>query len=446
MKKLLTILLASILAIACQSNSSGPKLGFLAGNGAGPFTPSQAAKVTPWFLDEQNSVAGGCASDANTCTSATCTTPNTGPCATFDGIASKWATYNPALQQTTTINILSDVTSSENIVVGPYMNTLTFQGASGVTTLCTSTIDVGTTVAKSASTNTRLQVGLSGCAANVAAGAIIQNTTHASFAYVNSLVAGNTWNMSQPVANATFGAEVDTWADGDSYNVLKYPQIRASFTGSFTGDSKNVNFNQLDIEGNSIRSFGVTSFFGCKIGTNVMFTGGQQNNVNYFNNDTVGSVKILPPSIMIVTAGQNRGSMQGTIQTSNDFMSTSASGMTFFGGSMSKMWSFNSPINIIAGPNYTTIATSWSGSGSSINVQDGGNLVYSGDPTTVFFTTTPLSINGQTTACSHTQAAPDVVNCGITVNAANLKAAAGAAGFGGLADSLFGSHIMNMGN
>ena len=52
-----------------------------------------------------------------------------------------------------------------------------------------------------------------------------------------------------------------------------------------------------------------------------------------------------------------------------------------------------------------------------------------------------LNINGATTADSHTGAAPDVLNGGITVNPANIDAAAGAAGFGGEAFVLAGSAL-----
>lgn len=54
-----------------------------------------------------------------------------------------------------------------------------------------------------------------------------------------------------------------------------------------------------------------------------------------------------------------------------------------------------------------------------------------------------LSINGSPNACSHTSAAPDVVNCGIAVTAANLDAAAGATGFGGNAFIPGGGSISN---
>ena len=44
---------------------------------------------------------------------------------------------------------------------------------------------------------------------------------------------------------------------------------------------------------------------------------------------------------------------------------------------------------------------------------------------------TPFKMNGIANACSHSAASPDVVSCGISITAAHLDAAQGAAGFGG---------------
>jgi hypothetical protein len=55
---------------------------------------------------------------------------------------------------------------------------------------------------------------------------------------------------------------------------------------------------------------------------------------------------------------------------------------------------------------------------------------------------TGIQLNGAfNTACSHTNAAPDVINCGITTTPAHLDAAAGAAGFGQNAFNLGGASV-----
>ena len=56
-----------------------------------------------------------------------------------------------------------------------------------------------------------------------------------------------------------------------------------------------------------------------------------------------------------------------------------------------------------------------------------------------------LRFNGAGVACSHSGAAPDVVDCGIALTAAHLDAAQGVAGFGGLAYYIGGASIINGG-
>jgi len=53
--------------------------------------------------------------------------------------------------------------------------------------------------------------------------------------------------------------------------------------------------------------------------------------------------------------------------------------------------------------------------------------------TATFLSGVTLRVNNSGTACSHTGASPDVINCGITLDPSHLDAAAGATGFGGLA-------------
>lgn len=75
-------------------------------------------------------------------------------------------------------------------------------------------------------------------------------------------------------------------------------------------------------------------------------------------------------------------------------------------------------------------------SGTGVVTVDGSaRWSYAGaTATNTFLSGIGLRINNLgLTACSHTGAAPDVINCGITLNQTNLDAAASSTGFGGLA-------------
>ena len=63
--------------------------------------------------------------------------------------------------------------------------------------------------------------------------------------------------------------------------------------------------------------------------------------------------------------------------------------------------------------------------------------------TTNLIFTGAFKLNNSATACSHTNVAPDVVSCGISLTAAHLDAAQGAAGFGGYAYLPGGGTITN---
>jgi len=64
------------------------------------------------------------------------------------------------------------------------------------------------------------------------------------------------------------------------------------------------------------------------------------------------------------------------------------------------------------------------------HVQSNTVLEYRNGATNSILLTGTFDMNGKTSACSHTSAAPDVWNCGILLSATNLAAAAGVAGFG----------------
>lgn len=68
-----------------------------------------ACTVANWYLDPQNSVAGACASDANSCTSATCAGSGIGPCLNFAQIVLRLGSTMPVYPtgQSVQVNLLS---------------------------------------------------------------------------------------------------------------------------------------------------------------------------------------------------------------------------------------------------------------------------------------------------------------------------------------------------
>lgn len=70
--------------------------------------PSNPASwsVPYWAFDPAN--ASGCASDSNTCTSASCSGGNVGPCSTLSEIYSRWTTTRPVFTSAVTVQQLSD--------------------------------------------------------------------------------------------------------------------------------------------------------------------------------------------------------------------------------------------------------------------------------------------------------------------------------------------------
>jgi hypothetical protein len=174
-----------------------------------------------WDLDPANS--SGHASDSNSCTS------TSAPCLTFAQIASRWTTYAPILQQTTTFRLMSAQTgSSDPIFIGVQTFGATFAFLGVPTTAATGTL--AGVVAKTygtAGSGHPLQATL---AAGLVAGQKIVNTTRgSSTAFLFSLVSGTTWNLTQPLSAPTnpptiHRTEVNTWANGDAYTVETLPK------------------------------------------------------------------------------------------------------------------------------------------------------------------------------------------------------------------------------
>jgi hypothetical protein len=201
--------------------------------GRTPILPASWS-VPAWYIDPASITT--CASDSNTCTSATCGAGGVGPCLTWHEINDgRWGcqgspTACPRLQQNATVTYLDGVTDALDIV---YANPA-FEGAGAwLNFRCAlpTALAIGTlasVTAKNRSTPHNLTANLPG--SGLAAGQFIVNTTHPSRAFIQAT--GTPATITQPLAACTVPlsaenppAEVDTWANGDSVSIYQLANV-----------------------------------------------------------------------------------------------------------------------------------------------------------------------------------------------------------------------------
>lgn len=217
-----------------------------------PATYPPISWSTPnWYIDPANST--GCASDFNTCTSATCGSgppgpgANVGPCKTITEItANRWGTSSPVLSQNVTIFVLStEILGQENVVLTPILADGAVFGLIGTPKLVAS-FNLGAITAKNRSSHTLLQsTGFS--ASGLAVNQLIINTTHASHAWIYALTAPNA-TITQPLAPITIAnasnfpssmpAEVDNWTANDSVSVYTLPLVNIQLFAAQGGQTQ----------------------------------------------------------------------------------------------------------------------------------------------------------------------------------------------------------------
>jgi hypothetical protein len=216
-----------VLDCANRHETPAPAPHVLAATRAGPV-PS-AWTVPTWYVDGSSAVLGPsadggtapCASDSNTCQSATCGAfgSGIGPCLTWGEIAARWGTSAPRLRQSTTVTLLSNLQASDSVVWEPQLELASTALILGTATqVCTGTL--AGVVAKNRSSGQLLSATL---CAGAAADEWLCNTTRASCAWTYKSLGANAWSLSQPMPKQTIPwsgtdpFEDDTWANGDAY-------------------------------------------------------------------------------------------------------------------------------------------------------------------------------------------------------------------------------------
>ena len=185
-----------------------------------PICPAWA--VANWYFSPSGN-------DGNSCTTIG------SPCLTPNEVLSRYGCGgNPVLDPQlsgVTWNILGDMPYSSHFELNPRL--LPGLGGGGfVINVSTTTIASGTlsgVVPKRHATSQALNANLGSGAASYY-GMQIVNTTHPSQAWVDKIVSGNVALITQPISGPTTAigsgpyvtiAEVDTWANGDSYNIVR---------------------------------------------------------------------------------------------------------------------------------------------------------------------------------------------------------------------------------
>jgi len=191
------------------------------------------------------------------------------------GIATKWGTYSPRLEQDTAITWLSNqLSTGDPIILTPIMESATPQGSTTGAILTISGVlgpaqQVGAgamtgVISKDRTTGQLLTANLGSAFPQ---GTLIENTTpgKASYAWVYTNVAGTTYTLSQPLAPVTPPADfstvtpVDTWATGDSFvayapvqvNVIKLEPLiaEASAAPTFLTQLQVINIHIFSVNG-----------------------------------------------------------------------------------------------------------------------------------------------------------------------------------------------------
>lgn len=420
-----------------------------------------------WFIDPANS--SGLADDANS------GIDSAHPVLTWASIVAKWGTQQPRLRQDTTFTFMSSqADNSDPIYFDAYVENgarINFVGVLGAAQTIVSGVLAGV-VAKNRATPQLLNATLG---AGVAVGSLVVNTTHNSRAWVYANVAGNTWAMSQPLVPAVLPtpsvvpAEVDTWANGDSYTAYNPVSVRFDYIGGriTSSSSGSIVVNSLTLaavpSANSFDEARIDStqtiLSECKIlreqlwrtvevpgnsgivncalaGTSAIqkglpgtagtlfFTGGftlanmQLASVNY-----TGDV-ILNSAVDLVTNGYAGG--YGTV-----YVETGRTVRVLGAGDLNQFTQYGGPI--VWGPGVWNV-----GSTVRNRYPAGAGLAVA-----TFLNTGGLNLNGQGTAYSVSTGAAAVWSS-LALTPAALDAAQGVAGFGGLAMNPGGATITNL--
>jgi hypothetical protein len=438
----------------------------------GPIIPPSWT-YPQWYVDPSN--ASGNASDNNNCTMSST------PCLTWHEINDhRWGCQGspiacPRLRQTTTITFLSSHTdTTDPVYFLPAIETtgtVSIQGTAP--TVAASGVILSGTTAKSrvAGANSLLITNLG---ASGAPNQLVQNITHPSRAWAFKSLGSNSFSMTQPITSAsvpgasTPPAEVDSWVNGDSVNLLQPVAINLVVSNpTFSETNPATTFNVINLYQFNVLNPSAPAdqaYFGPFNLLQEMSVSRVSNIFNGYSNNsnTLRSYNVIFPGSINSTSSfwAFGGYMSGTLSNAggptllDEDVIVTEGGIDQYGGEMNLSLAYldkNIRVHfgrLIGESSFFGGPVIYGAASQTISILGASHFSIFGGTFTSAFTAPALIspgvlINSAATACSHTNASPDVANCGITTTPAHLDAAAGVAGFGGNAYNPGGASVAN---
>jgi hypothetical protein len=387
-----------------------------------PLGPNPSLNQPTWVVDPSN--VSGVASDGNAGDT------EAAPLLHYREIVRRWNTTAPVITVNVDIEFMSDFPDLLDPVVCtpeiPNASTVTIRGkgsavgAGGV---------LGVVIPKNRAAGQALNADL-GAAAATAVGMLLLNTPRASVSYVDSIVAGTNVLMAQPFDAATDSFEDDGYAAGQAFTVLRPTQI-----------------NILHVENVTLRRAWLPSGL---IGPVLIRAAAIiESRIDRLSNfETFESCVARNSTGVDLTPWQNTTWSGGALTGSNGHFPVRGSGSSVTGDAIIH--------GQIVALDVLVIGPAYSDSSSGLNlflyiagvvqlvaplygnykivVQYQGILIYVGSAVTLFLGTPSLTFNTVSTGTAvDSSADPTVLHPGRALTPANLDAAIGAGGFGGVA-------------
>ncbi len=446
-------------------NASQPAIGTM-----NPLTPpSNGSWSNPlWVYDPQNS--SGNANNAN---------PGSliAPVRDFSAILQRWGTLTPILRQATRILALSSHTdNSDPVIFTPYASgAASYVSVEGgpATVIATGRVLSGV-IAKNRTAGANTPPMTANLGAGAARGMIVSNTTAGkiSQAMVYKLVSGTTWILSQPVVPPVVTAlpfpptQVDTWANNDTFDLLQpvainlvtaspryldgqgsgpFPNFPSGVFANATIFSPAGELNDYAQIGPMMRLYNGYSQRGLlfagdgAVAVGIVFGPACVN----FGMITIMGAALTTPIIRAGFAAPQFGMFIGSAYFDSDFILGGA--CTFEAKTLAEVGTIYLDATLTS---YSTItkdpgAKLYGSTLGQLNMLGTARFSSNGDAyvttmTAPNFIATGINVNGAPTANSF---AAGVITPGIATTPANIDAAAGVAGFGGLAFNLGGASL-----
>ena len=269
-------------------------------------------------------------------------------------------------------SLFSAWTNADAAVATPLGGFLLFKGPLGAAQqIATGTL--ASVISKNPATDQLLTATLAACSGVCQPGTLIHNTTHDSYAWLNTNTSGNIWVISQPMTQFA-EAEVDTWANSDTY----FAYTLSTFTFNRLGSLTSTEFANVTntLTGSSL---GSTSFAESSIdpyiGQPIIDTIAICDNCDIPVNSIVWN-----GGTFVFIAGQYRGAnnMQGLMSLQSDFLVSGLNVVPRDYSVLDKVWLQNSnmiTIGLVAVSGYIA-------GNSKIQIEPGSALDYAGTLTT----------------------------------------------------------------